>query len=132
MTKSRSETPHIPVSWGELIDKVTILEIKRERLAREAAIANVEKELFLLTVHAAEMTSANPTLRTLMDKLRSTNEALWDTEELIRDKERKEEFDSAFIQLARAVYKRNDERASIKRQINELLNSELVEEKSYS
>lgn len=123
--------PRVPVSWGELIDKMTILEIKRERLTEESAVANVVKELAqLLAVAGGEMFD-DAALSALKASLRAVNEALWTIEDDIRAKEARQEFDERFIALARSVYRRNDERAAIKRRINDLLGSELVEEKSY-
>jgi hypothetical protein len=124
-------TPHVPVSWGELIDKLTILEIKNEKLAAEAALANVRRELELLSAVIPDRLNQDARLTDLTDGLRAVNRALWAIEDDIRDKESKQEFDDAFIALARSVYRRNDERAAIKRRINDLLGSEIVEEKSY-
>jgi hypothetical protein len=121
----------IPVSFGELIDKITILEIKAERIHDAVKVANVRAELELL--HATW--SAHPAARTDIAgeraQLKAVNEALWDIEDRIRRKEKAQAFDAEFIELARAVYFRNDERAAIKRTINEKLGSRLVEEKSY-
>jgi len=125
MTQS---TPHVPISWGELIDKITILEIKVDRLADAAARANAAKELALL------QDVAGPALARTTDlagELRAVNGALWQAEDALRDHEREHRFDDAFIQLARAVYRHNDDRAAIKRRINQALGSALVEEKSY-
>jgi len=124
-------TPHVPVSWGEVIDKLTILEIKNEKLAAEAALANVRRELELLSAVIPDRLNQDARLTELTDGLRAVNRALWVIEDDIRDKESKQEFDDAFIALARSVYRRNDERAAIKREINDLLGSEIVEEKSY-
>lgn len=124
------KAPQVPVSWGELIDKITILEIKSGRLKNRAALENVGKELRLLAsyadspLHPAEV----PVLK---KRLSQVNEALWDIEDKIRAKEARQEFDAEFIELARSVYKINDERAAIKRQINTTLSSDIVEEKSY-
>jgi hypothetical protein len=127
----RMTTPHVPVSWGELIDKMTILEIKTEKLASPAALTNVGRELDLLSAVIADRLKQDTRLAELTDELRAVNRALWAIEDDIRDKEAKQEFDDGFIALARAVYRRNDERAAIKRRINDLLGSEIVEEKSY-
>lgn len=124
-------TPHIPVSWGELLDKITILEIKRERLTGEAALSNVGKELDALRAIAAPMLAGDATARDLMARLKLLNETLWDIEDRIRDKEAANVFDADFVALARAVYKRNDERARLKKQLNLQLGSGLVEEKGY-
>ena len=121
----------VPVSFGELIDKITILEIKAAHIREAAKLANVRDELDLLN----STWSANPAARiditAARARLKSVNEALWDIEDRIRLKEKAQAFDAEFIDLARAVYVRNDERAAIKREINLKLGSRLVEEKSY-
>jgi len=122
--------PRIPVSWGELIDKITILEIKKERLSDETARANAARELRLLRDIAGEVLARKET-EILMARLRVLNLALWDIEDRIRDHERTGDFGSAFVELARSVYRRNDERGQVKREINLTLGSELIEEKSY-
>jgi hypothetical protein len=124
-------TPFSPVSWGELIDKITILEIKSERLDDETALTNVRKELELLSQLATEALELSTELETQKRNLHEVNQALWVIEDRIREKEAGKCFDGEFIHLARSVYKTNDMRAAIKRRINELLASELVEEKSY-
>ena len=124
------KAPEVLLSWGELIDKITILEIKFARLKDPAALANVDKELKLLAFHA-EAALHSPNLEPLKKRLSLVNEALWEIEDKIRAKEAQQEFDTEFIELARSVYKRNDERSAIKRQINMALSSDLVEEKSY-
>jgi hypothetical protein len=120
-----------PVSYGELVDKVTILEIKSERIADSAKLANVRNELRLLT----SLWKADPASATDIDaergELKRINEALWDIEDAIRIKEREQCFDARFIELARSVYHTNDRRAAVKRAINLKLGSRLVEEKSY-
>jgi hypothetical protein len=123
--------PEVPVSWGELIDKVTILEIKAVRLSSPSALANVNKELALLAAKASVALRLSGDVTVLKDRLSKVNEALWEIEDTIREKEARQEFDAEFIELARSVYKRNDERATIKRQINTALRSDLIEEKSY-
>ncbi|MFL5049539.1 MAG: DUF6165 family protein [Xanthobacteraceae bacterium] len=125
------KAPEIAVSWGELIDKITILEIKRARLKNESGRANVGKELELLQAKVHPDISKRIDVDVLKTRLAEVNEALWEIEDLIRAKEMSNEFDDDFIELARSVYKRNDERAAIKREINSLLDSEIVEEKSY-
>ncbi len=122
--------PHVPTSWGELIDKITILEIKVERLQSESARANAARELGLLREIAGPVL-AREDAATLTVSLKTLNETLWDIEDRIRDHERAGSFDAAFIALARSVYKRNDERGAVKRQLNLALGSELIEEKSY-
>ena len=120
-----------PVSYGELIDKITILEIKSRRIADPAKLANVRNELELLSATWANSSASQTDISTERENLLAVNEALWDIEDKIRLKERAQEFDQAFIALARSVYVRNDERAAFKREINLKLGSELVEEKSY-
>ena len=125
-----TDIPHIPTSWGELLDKITILEIKLERLPTEAARANAARELELLNSAAAPVI-AQPEIADLRARLKAVNESLWETEDRIRQHERAADFGASFIELARAVYHRNDERGRIKRQINLALGSVLIEEKSY-
>jgi len=125
------DVPRVPVSWGELIDKLTILEIKSERLTGAEALANVGLERRLLEEVAAGRLAAEPRLQALKAELRAVNQALWDIENEIRQKEALQQFDEGFVGLARSVYKQNDRRASLKRVINELLGSTIVEEKSY-
>jgi hypothetical protein len=121
----------VPISPGELIDKITILEIKSQRMTDEAKLHNVRTELALLS----ETWKASPYSATDISAewsgLRHVNGKLWDIEDRIRDNEREARFDDEFIELARAVYVTNDERAAIKRRINTRLGSALVEEKSY-
>lgn len=124
--------PEIPVSWGELIDKITILEIKNERLTDETALGNVQGELAMLSARLRALAVDVETFAALKLRLSSVNEALWDIENRIREKEAAGQFDADFIALARSVYQRNDERAAIKREINVTFFSSLVEEKSYS
>ena len=121
----------VPISPGELIDKITILEIKSERMTDATKLHNVRTELALLsdTWRASAYSATN--IDEEWRGLRGVNAELWDIEDLIRDKERAGEFDGEFIRLARAVYVRNDERAAIKKRINVKLGSLLVEEKSY-
>jgi tetratricopeptide (TPR) repeat protein len=120
------------VSPGELIDKITILQIKRRRFTEQTKLANVGHELGLLTAVLDRAVRGSAELDRLTDELRSVNEALWEIEDQIRCCEREEDFGPRFIQVARSVYQQNDRRAAIKRQINDLLNSEIVEEKGYS
>lgn len=124
-------TPLVPLSWGEVIDKMTILEIKSGRLSGENALANVKAELSRLSEIAAPHLSKHPGLSELRDRLRQVNEALWDIEDAIRKKEADGVFDDQFVELARSVYKRNDARAALKREINKLVGSEFIEEKIY-
>jgi hypothetical protein len=120
-----------PVSYGELIDKMTILQIKLQEIRDEAKLANVRNELELLDAtwkndKASQIDIADETSRLL-----AVNQRLWKIEDDIRMKERAQAFDQEFIELARSVYFENDERAAIKREINLKLGSTLVEEKSY-
>jgi hypothetical protein len=125
-----ADMPYIPVSWGELLDKIAILEIKTERLTSVQARANAAKELVLLREIAHPvMTSGKATAS--MARLKLLNQALWDIEDRIRDHERAGDFGPGFVELARSVYRRNDERGALKREINLALGSALVEEKSY-
>ena len=124
--------PNIPVSWGELIDKITILEIKKLRIKDPLAIKNVSYELSLLISFMPDVIASNPIIQELRSNLMRTNETLWEIEDQIREKEFKKEFDEMFISLARSVYKNNDIRADIKRKINNNLMSSLKEEKSYT
>jgi hypothetical protein len=120
------------VSWGELIDKITILEIKSRKLKAEAALANVRRELASLTEIVARDVQRRGEAAELKDRLTKVNEELWTIEDRIREKEAAQAFDAEFVALARSVYQRNDERSRIKREINLRLSSNLVEEKSYS
>jgi hypothetical protein len=122
----------VPISPGELIDKITILEIKSERMSDASKLANVRTELELLTATWRASPFASSDVDADWKALRSVNEQLWDIEDRIRDKEREAAFDAGFIDLARAVYVTNDERAAIKKRINARLGSTLVEEKSYA
>jgi Family of unknown function (DUF6165) len=122
----------VPISVGELVDKVTILEIKSVNIADEQKRANIRRELDALTGVAAPILSATPALKPLKDDLRRINETLWQIEDDIRDCERRREFGAPFIALARSVYQTNDRRAATKRKIDELTGSDLVEEKSYA
>jgi hypothetical protein len=125
-------TPSIEVSWGELIDKLTILEIKEQRLTASAAVANVRKELAALRKAMQRLQPQPAELDGLKAELRSTNEQLWDIEDRIRAKEAARSFDAQFIELARSVYLNNDRRSRLKHEINVLLRSELIEEKQYT
>jgi hypothetical protein len=120
-----------PVSYGELIDKITILEIKSRRITDDAKLANVRNELDMLNATWANDSASQVDIADERERLHTVNETLWDIEDAIRMKERAQAFDQEFIELARAVYFRNDERAAFKREINLKLGSELVEEKSY-
>jgi len=117
-----------PVSLGELIDKITILEIKQKYITGNK-LNNINKELKLLKYIIKDKNLEIDI--DLIDKLTKVNQSLWETEDKIRLKEKNQEFDKEFIQLARSVYIENDKRAFIKKEINKKYNSELVEEKSY-
>jgi hypothetical protein len=122
--------PYVPTSWGELIDKITILEIKVARLEDEAARTNAARELSLLG-EIAGPALADAETAALAVRLKQLNESLWEIEDRIRDHERLGNFDSGFIALARSVYRNNDARGAVKRAINLALGSALIEEKSY-
>ncbi len=122
----------IELSVGELLDKITILQIKSERIDDESKLENINKELHVLQ----SLWNASPYSENKLDEniseLKSINEELWDIEDKIRDKEGAQTFDQGFIELARSVYFTNDKRAKVKRVINSKTGSELIEEKSYS
>ena len=122
----------IEVAPGELIDKITILEIKLERIKDGDKLANVRLEWETLVKARDAVIEATPELDLLSAELKAANEALWDIEDDIRDCERDKDFGDAFVQLARSVYISNDKRAALKREISELLGSSLIEEKSYA
>jgi hypothetical protein len=122
----------VPISPGELIDKITILEIKSQRMTDATKLRNVRTELDLLGATWRASPFAATDIGNEWAGLRDVNAQLWDIEDRIRDKERDGLFDAEFIELARAVYVTNDQRAAIKKQINTKLGSALVEEKSYA
>jgi hypothetical protein len=122
----------IEVSAGDLIDRITILEIKLERIADPGKRANVARELELLTRAWAGSAYAAADVAAARTQLRAVNERLWVIEDRLRDKEREQCFDAEFIELARSVYRGNDNRAALKRALNTRLGSTLVEEKSYA
>jgi hypothetical protein len=121
----------VPISPGELLDKLTILDIKSERIADKAKLANVHHECELLERVWSESGLTSDVVQALRAELKLINEALWDIEDEIRDQERQGQFGKRFIELARAVYVTNDQRAEVKKKINLELGSKLVEEKSY-
>jgi hypothetical protein len=125
------ENIHVPVSPGEVLDKITILEIKSERMEDEAKLLNVRRELSLLNETWAASVSEDDVIHRLHAELKEINEALWEIEDDIRDKERAREFDERFVELARSVYFTNDRRSQVKKDLNLHLGSEIVEEKSY-
>jgi len=121
----------VPISPGELLDKITILRIKSARMTDETKLRNVRLELQLLEQTWRDSGAAIPEVAADETELQRVNEALWDIEDKIRDKELAREFDAEFIELARAVYVTNDERAAVKKRVNLALGSRIVEEKSY-
>ena len=121
----------VPVSPGELLDKITILRIKAARMTDATKVANVRLELDLLEQTWRDSGAAIAAVAADEAALQRVNEALWDIEDDIRDKELAQQFDARFVELARAVYGTNDERAAIKKRINFALGSRIVEEKSY-
>jgi hypothetical protein len=122
---------HVPISPGELLDKITILRIKAARMSDATKVANVKHELALLEKTWRDSGAAAVDLGPEEANLTRVNEALWVIEDDIRDEERAQRFEKKFIELARAVYVTNDERAAIKKRINQALGSTIVEEKSY-
>lgn len=117
---------------GELLDKISILQIKAERIVDPSKLENINKELDVLMSLWKDSAYSNNNLESETNELKAINEELWAIEDKIRDKERNRVFDKGFIELARAVYITNDKRADIKRIINSKTGSELIEEKSYS
>ena len=126
-----TDPPIVPVSWGEVMDKIAILEIKVERLRSPPAADNARRELALLTDAISTLGPALPELGGLRADLAAVNRRLWDIEDAIRAKEAAQIFDAEFIALARTIYRANDERSRIKRAINERLGSAIIEEKQY-
>ena len=123
----------IEVSTGELVDKLSILEIKLLNITDKEKIKNVHKELNELNPHFQDLLDIYGTeMKNLYIKISNINKALWDIEDAIRDKEKAKEYDKKFVELARSVYITNDQRAAVKKEINLLTKSKLVEEKSYS
>ncbi len=133
-TGARGRTPAVRIEMapGELIDKITILEIKTERIGDAAKLANVRTELDVLNRTRDGALPASGELDKLTAELRAVNATLWEVEDRIRECERERDFGGRFVELARSVYRHNDRRAALKRRINELLGSRLVEEKSYA
>ena len=121
----------VPVSYGELLDKIAILQIKSERMTDPAKLANVRNELSALERTWLAHPAAVQDIAELRARLKAVNEALWAIEDDIRVKEKAQEFDDEFIRLARSVYVQNDTRARLKKDINQALGSAYVEEKSY-
>ncbi len=125
------ENINVPISPGELLDKITILEIKSENIENQEKLVNVKTELNLLD-EIWKKSSPDSSLDLLKQELKDNNKALWDIEDKIRIKESNKEFDQEFIDLARSVYIQNDKRADTKKKINLKLGSMIVEEKSYA
>ena len=119
------------ISAGELVDKITILEIKKEKITNKEKLIEIKKELDSLTNTFNKSIKKNINLETLTKELKNTNLKLWDIEDKKRELEKKQGFGKEFIELARNVYKTNDERAKIKLKINEALGSNIKEVKSY-
>jgi hypothetical protein len=132
MTASTSGILLIPGSVGELFDKISILEIKSERITDTAKVAFVRHELALLRDIAATCGTPSADPAAALTELKTVNEALWEIEDSIRDCEREKDFGPRFIELARAVYKTNDRRADLKRALNLIYGSSIVEQKSYA
>jgi phenylalanyl-tRNA synthetase alpha subunit len=129
--KNISKTPMVPVSWGELIDKLTILEIKQKYIKSQNQLENIKIEYSYLSLVFKKECKNKKIVAELTGKLKKINQYLWNVEEKIRKKDFNSEFDNDFISLAKKVYKYNDKRSSLKKQINLNLGSEIVEEKSY-
>jgi hypothetical protein len=121
----------VEISIGEFFDKVTILEIKNERIKDADKLININKELSALNALLAELPFSREDVAAEVSELKQINESLWVIEDDIRDQESKKQFDDKFVELARAVYITNDKRSDVKRQINLKLGSDFVEEKSY-
>ncbi len=122
----------VEVSPGELLDKITILEIKSQRIAESAKLRNVAVELQTLEAARRRALPDSPQLAVMVAELRAINEALWQIEDDIRRCEQDGDFGPRFVELARSVYRTNDRRAALKRRINDLLGARIVEEKSYA
>ena len=129
--ENKLAAPQIPVSWGELLDKICILEIKKENVSNETALFNITEEFKILNSFISTEILANSEVAKLRIKLKDVNQNIWNIEAEIRIKEAANDFGERFIYLARNTYLQNDNRASIKRKINEVLKSEIVEEKVY-
>ncbi|MDG2001288.1 MAG: DUF6165 family protein [Alphaproteobacteria bacterium] len=126
-----SDEINVPISPGELVDKITILEIKKEFIKDDSKLKNINHEYDLLMQIYSEQISKTKGVTELKNKLKEINLELWKIEDDIRDCERKKSFTDIFIELARSVYFTNDKRSKVKLEINLLMNSNLVEEKSY-
>lgn len=131
MTNQTSIQVLAPISVGELIDKITILELKQERIQQPSKLANIRTELALLAALLDSLMLTDPMITTKRTELKEVNGNLWDIENYKRSAEREQRFDEGFLRAARQVYLKNDQRAAIKRRINQLTGSSVVEEKSY-
>ena len=127
-----SATVQVEVGAGELIDKITILQIKSDRIKDEEKLVNIRHELDVLTKTRDAQMQDSEELATLSAELKSINEKIWDIEDDIRECESRKDFGEQFIELARGVYHTNDKRAAVKKQINLLTGSSIIEEKSYT
>jgi hypothetical protein len=123
---------NVQTAPGEFLDRLTILEIKAERIRDAAKLANVKRELDLLRATWAESPLSKRDVARLIAELKAVNQTLWEIEDRIRHKEAERVFDADFVELARSVYRTNDRRAAIKRELNLALGSEILEEKSYT
>jgi hypothetical protein len=121
-----SQVIEVPIATAELIDKITILEIKVARISDAAKTANVRAELNLLCQRRDAVLSSDPVLDLLAARLKAVNERLWDLEDEIRECERRQDFGAAFVTVARSIYRANDERAAVKREINVATGSKLI------
>lgn len=121
----------IPISPGELLDKITILEIKSARISASDKLANINRELGMLNQVWSDTVDEDEALQQMRAEIKRINETLWDIEDDIRDEEREKRFGERFVELARSVYVTNDQRADVKKRINLHLKSDIVEEKSY-
>jgi predicted metal-dependent hydrolase len=122
----------IPISPGEVVDKVTILDIKSEKIVDEQKLINIKNEQRVLTAVLNSFIKDHQDINMLREKLRQINEQLWDYEDIVRNCERNKDFGEPFIEAARQIYQTNDLRSEIKKQINILLDSDIIEEKSYT
>ena len=129
--ENKLAAPQIPVSWGELLDKICILEIKKENVSNETVLSNITEEFEILNSFISTEILANSEVAKLWINLKEVNQNIWNIEAEIRIKEAANDFGERFIHLARNTYIQNDNRASIKRKINEVLKSEIIEEKVY-
>ena len=130
-SRHKLTVPQIPVSWGELLDKICILEIKKEKVSNQTALLNITEEFEILNNFISNEILANSEVAKLRVELKEVNLNIWNIEAEIRIKEATNDFGDRFIDLARNTYLQNDNRASIKRKINEVLKSEISEEKMY-